>query len=353
MNKKQQPSSGVSTYQKPATIKHVAALAGFSVATVSRVLSGGENVSEDAIKRVRKAVDSLNYQPNRNARDLRMQKSHTVALIVTDIENPFFTSGVRGVNQVLRSAGYSLLLTNSDEDEKIELEHLHNLRAEGVAGVILAPTNSDASVYEQLIQEGIILVAIDRFPKNVNIDRVTVSNISGVQAAVDHLVHLGHSRIGFISGLNRISTTQERYQGFVQGMNHHRLPIQAEWVHEGNFLREGGYSAMLKLLNLAERPTAVICANNMMSIGALQAIYEKKLVIPDDISIVGFDDMVWSTALHPPLTVISQPIQELGIEAARLLIDRIQNPGLACRHVTLDTRLIVRESSGPPPQYIG
>lgn len=335
---------------KPANIRQVAEQAGVSIATVSRVLAGGENVSAEAIERVRAAALSLNYQPNRIARSLRRQRTSTAALVVTDIENPFFTTVLRGVEQVLRLAGYALLLTYSDENEQNEKQHLLNLRAEGVAGVILAPTSRDMDFYNQLTQSGMVMVAIDRCPDKLRIDRVTVNNISGVRAAVEHLVELGHTRIGFISGLHRISTAAERYEGFEQGMKSHKLPVQPGWVQDGNFRREGGYAAMLNILKQDNRPSAVICSNNMMSLGALQAIYDSKLHIPDDISIVGFDDMPWATALHPPLTVIAQPINEMGVVAAQLLLDRIQNPAHSLRHVILDTHLIVRESSSRPTQ---
>jgi len=343
-----QRRSPITTIKKPATIHQVAELAGVSVATVSRVFAGAENVSKKSIDRVRKAAQTLNFQPNRIARSLRMQKTSTAALVVTDIENPFFTSVVRGIEQVLRNAGHTLLLTNSDENEQIEKDLLLNLRAEGVAGVIIAPTGKEANIYDQLTQAGMVIVAIDRCPKNLAIDRVTVNNVSGVNAAVDHLVKLNHTRIGFITGLDRISTSYERYQGFDEGMKRHHLPIDPGWIQAGDFRREGGYQAMLNILNQENRPTAVICANNMMTLGALQAIYASKLHIPEDISIVGFDDMDWSTALHPPLSVIAQPTHEMGTIAAQLLLDRIKNPSQSYRHVILDTRLIVRESSGPP-----
>jgi len=332
--------------KKAATIRQVAEMAGVSIATVSRVFAGSDLVSHELVERVQEASRSLSYQPNRIARNLRTQKTHTAAVMVSDIENPFFTSVIRGAGGVLRNAGYTLLLTNSDENEQIELELLLNLRAEGVAGVILAPTHEDAQHYEQFIQAGLVIVAIDRCPKDLKIDRVTVNNIEGAQTAVRHLVEQGHTKIGFITGLPRISTAYERLQGFEQAMKIHNLPLNPQWVQQGDFRRENGFTAMMNILNLEDRPTAVITSNNLMTLGALQAIYECKLRIPDDMAIVGFDDMAWATSLNPPLTTIAQPAHELGMSAAQLLLNRINDPQRPYRHVILDTQLIVRESSG-------
>jgi DNA-binding LacI/PurR family transcriptional regulator len=332
--------------QKVATIRQVAEMAGVSIATVSRVFAGSDLVSRELVERVQAAAHSVNYQPNRIARNLRTQKTHTAAVVVSDIENPFFTSVIRGAERVLRNAGYTLLLTNSDEDEQLELEHLLNLRAEGVAGVILAPTHEDPKRYEQFLQAGLVIVAIDRCPMNLKIDRVTVNNIEGAQTAVRHLIDQGHTKIGFVTGLPKISTAFERLLGFEQAMKIHNLPVNPQWVQQGNFRRENGFKAMMDILKLEDRPTAVISANNLMTLGALQAIYECKLHIPADIAIVGFDDMAWASSLNPPLTTIAQPTHELGSVAAQLLLDRINDPQRPFRHVILDTQLIVRESSG-------
>ena len=332
--------------KKAATIRQVAEMAGVSIATVSRVFAESDLVSHELVERVQDASRSLSYQPNRIARNLRTQKTHTAAVAVSDIENPFFTSVIRGVERVLRDAGYTLLLTNSDEDEQIELAHLLNLRAEGVAGVILAPTYEDAQRYEQLQQAGLVIIAIDRCPKNLKIDRVTVNNVEGAQTAVRHLVDQGHTKIGFITGLPNISTAYERLQGFELAMKAHNLPVNPQWLQEGDFRRENGFQAMSAILKLEDRPTAVISGNNLMTLGALQAIYEWKLRIPDDMAIVGFDDMAWASSLNPPLTTIAQPTRELGAIAAQLLLDRINDPQRPFRHVILDTQLIVRESSG-------
>jgi DNA-binding LacI/PurR family transcriptional regulator len=333
--------------KKSVTIRQVAELAGVSVATVSRALSGSDLVSRELVERVTVAARSLNYKPNQIARSFRTQKTRMVGLVISDIENPFFTSVVRGVEKVLRDSGYSLLLTDSNEDEKIEWEHLQNLRAEGVAGIILTPSARESKKYEEYIESGMTLVAIDRAPSNLKVDRVTVNNMDGVQGAVRHLVELGHEKIGFITGLPKISSAYERQMGYERGMNNYDLPIRPEWIQQGNFRRDGGYAAMTNILALKDRPTAVISGNNLMTLGALAAIYESNVKVPEEMSIVGYDDMVWAGSLNPPLTVIAQPTLELGRVAAQLLMDRIQDGSRSYRHIILDTQLIVRASSGP------
>lgn len=335
------------TKKKTVTIREVAEMAGVSVATVSRALAGSDLVSSELIARVNNAAKALDYKPNQMARNFRTQKTRMIGLVISDIENPFFTSVVRGVEMVLREANFSLLLTNSDEDEKIEWEHLQNLRAEGVAGLIIAPTAKDTKKYDELIESGMLLVAIDRMPANIKTDRVTVNNSDGTYTAVKHLIDQGHQKIGFIAGLAKLSTAYERQKGYERAMKDAGLTIEPGWVQEGNFRRDGGFTGMMNILALRNRPTAVIAANNLMTLGALQAIYERHVHIPSEMAIVGYDDMAWASSLNPPLTVIAQPTFELGRVAAQLLLDRIKDKDRSFRHIILDTQLIVRASSGP------
>ena len=347
MPRKTKREDNLASSKKIATIHQVAELAGVSTATVSRVFTSTNLVSEELAGRVHSAAQTLNYQPNRNARNLRTHKTSIAALVISDIENPFFTSAVKGIERVLGQSGYTLLLANSDEDEEVEQRHLQNLRAEGVSGVILAPTRDDSKTYQHLMNSGLVMVAMDRVPRDLRIDRVTVNNQDGTRSAVQHLVEQGHRKIAFITGLTKLSTSCERQLGYEQAMKECGLEINPQWIQSGEFRRETGAKAMSEILNLPVKPTAVITANNLMTLGALQAIYERKLRIPEDIAIVGFDDMSWAPSLNPPLTVIAQPTYELGAVAAQLLLDRLTAPDRPYRHVILDTHLIIRLSSGP------
>jgi DNA-binding LacI/PurR family transcriptional regulator len=328
------------------TIKDVAERARVSIATVSRVLAGGDGVSGELAKRVRAAVRTLNYHPNRNARNLRAGKIRTVGVVIPNIENPFFTSVVRGIENALQAAGYTLLLGDADEDPVREQLYLSTLRAEGVAGIILAPVDDKPEGYEELLSTRVPLVAIDLSPGDLSVDLVTVANARGARAAVRHLINLGHTRIGLISGPLHFSTAQERRAGYEQELTAAGLPLGADLVQLGAFREAGGHAAMRALLDLPEPPTAVFVANNLMTLGAIKAIHERGLRIPDDVAIIGFDDMPWADSLQPPLTVVAQPTYELGATAARLLLARLREPERPIRRIVLETALVVRSSCG-------
>lgn len=331
---------------KNPTIKQVADLAGVSTATVSRVLDDSTGVSQELIDRVRDAVRTLDYHPNRAARNLRKRVAQTVGVVISDIQNPFFTSVVRGIEKVLVEADFNLLLCNSDEDPKREKVHLSTLRSEGVAGIILASARSDSDSYQQLLNSRTPLVGIDRIPEQLSMDVVSVTNTRGAFNAVSHLADFGHTRVALISGPRQLSTARQRLDGYEEAVRSRNLVNSADMIQFSDFRQTGGYTAMQNLLDLPEPPTAVLVANNLMTLGALQAIHERNLIIPDQIAVVGFDDMPWATSLQPPLTAVAQPTYELGISAAQLLLDRLRDPERPFRHVVLETQLMIRASSG-------
>jgi LacI family transcriptional regulator len=318
------------------TIKDVAAQAGVSTATVSRVLAGLDGVRPTLQERVHAAVHQLNYSPNRIARNLRIRRTRTVALVVSDIQNPFFTSVVGGIENALQQADYTLLLGNSDENLDREQLYLATLRAEGVVGIILAPTGARAEAYEHLHHTHLPMVVIDRCPPRLHADSVAVNNSAGAFAAVTHLARLGHRRIGCITG--------------PQALRAHDLPVHPSLIRYADFRQPGGSTAMQALLELPEPPTAVFVGNNLMTLGALQTLHERGLQIPSDMAIVGFDDMAWASSLQPPLTAVVQPTYEVGTTAAHLLLARLNDPQRPLQHVVLDTRLMVRASCGAAVQ---
>lgn len=330
------------------TIKDVALKAGVSTATVSRVISGREKVSQTLIEQVNEAIEELQYRPSRVARNLRVRKANTVGLLVSDIQNPFFTSIMRGIQDTLLAKGYVLLAANSDEDEDQERIHIETLLAEEVAGIILAPASTSARIYADLIEQGVGLVIIDRIPDRLKVDSVLVDNTAGARSAVEHLISLGHRRIGIIAGREHVSTATLRQEGYRFALQDAGLPYDPELVSTGDFRQEGGYQAMNALLNLAEPPTAVFSSNNVMTLGALQAIHEKCLKIPEEIALVSFDDMPWAASLQPPLSAVAQPTYEIGTTAARLLLERVNDPERSTRRVILESELIVRGSTVGP-----
>jgi LacI family transcriptional regulator len=328
------------------SIKRVADRAGVSIATVSRVFADPRAVSDTLRLRVEEAARALNYRPSRAARSLRAGTSQSVGVVIPDLENPFFTAVVRGIEVVLRAAGYTLLLANSDEDAAREREVLQTLRADGVDGIILVPINPARDAYREVLAPPLPVVAVDRSPANFRPDLVTVDNVEGTRRGVEHLFGLGHREVALLGGPLRHSTAKERERGYHEAVRAAGRPLRPELVHYGDFREEGGYDGMKALMALSKRPTAVFVTNNLMTLGAFRALHEARVGIPDEVALVGFDDMPWATSLNPPLTAVSQPSQEIGSSAADLLLDRIARPERATRHVILETSLVVRASCG-------
>ena len=330
-----------------STSEDVARKAGVSVATVSRVLNDSPHVSAAVRRKVLRAAKSLNYQPNRTAQRLRAKRSHVIGLVISDIQNPFFTSVVRGIEDVAYKHDYSVVLCNSDEDPEKERLYINVMRAEAVAGVILASTTETNPLVADLFDHDIPVVAIDRRIKDKRVDSVLAANTQGAFQAVSHLIALGHRRIGFV-GLPLTRTTgKERYDGYARALREHGLPVSRQLVRIADAKQQGGHQRTVDLMT--ERPsiTALFVANNLMTLGALGAIRERGMKIPDDISVVGFDDMPWATLLEPPLTAVAQPTYELGQRAAELLLERLKQPQKPATHIELKTSLIIRGSTEP------
>lgn len=338
--------SRASAARGAATIQRVADRAGVSIATVSRAFADPQAVSDELRVRVQEAARLLSYRPSRAARTLRVGTSQAVGVVIPDLQNPFFTDVVRGIDGVLQAAGYTLLLSNADEDAARERDILETFRAEGVAGIIFVPINAARDTYRRLLAPPVHTVAVDRLPSNLRADLVTVDNLEGTRVGVAHLIAMGHREVALLGGPSRHSTAIEREQGYRQALQAAGLPLQSELVYRGDFREGGGYDGMKALMALPRRPTAVFVANNLMTLGAFRALHEAGIRIPDEVAVVGFDDMPWATSLNPPLTAVSQPSQEIGSAAADLLLDRIARPDRAVRHVILETKLVVRASCG-------
>lgn len=327
-------------------IKKVADRAGVSIATVSRTFADPASVSDELRVRVHEAARALNYRASRAARTLRVGISQAVGVIIPDLQNPFFTGVVRGIDLVLQAAGYTLLLSNADEDAARERRILETLQADGVAGIIFVPINDSPGMYRRSLAPPIHTVAVDRLPSDLDADLVTVDNIEGTRTGVAHLLAIGHRDVALLNGPSRHSTAIEREQGYQQALEAAGLPIRSDFIYRGDFREGGGYEGMKALLEMRRRPRAVFVANNLMTLGALRALHEAGIRIPDEIALVGFDDVPWATSLNPPLTAVRQPSQEIGSAAAELLLDRLAQPERAVRHLILRTQLVVRASCG-------
>jgi LacI family transcriptional regulator len=333
------------------TIVDVARAAGVSTATVSRVLNNHPGVDEHLAVAVRQAVKNLGYRPSRVARSLRTRQNRVWALIVSDVRTgPFFGAVVRGVEDVAYEAGYSLFLCNTDEDPVKEAAYIELAVAENVAGVILTPSGTSTDL-SPLANFGIPLVLADRTLPNRQADSVLVDNVAGAFSAVGHLLAGGYERIACITGPLTITTGQLRYIGYRNALEAARMALDESLVRVADFRELGGRVAMEELLRQANRPDAVFVTNHLMTVGVLQALAAAKLAIPTDLAVVSFDDMPWASLLHPPLTAVSQPAYDIGVEGARLLMSRLGGYTGAARTVMLSTTLIVRGSS-PPKQEV-
>jgi LacI family transcriptional regulator len=329
-----------------AKIGDVAQRAGVSPATVSRVLNGSGAVSPERAAKVREAAAELGYTPSGPARALRQQRTRVWAAIVADVQNPFFTAVVRGMEDVAVAEDHRLVLGNTDEDLDKEAAYLDIAVAEQMAGVDIAVASARESRLDVLIDRGIPVVAIDRRPQRhaKEVDSVVVDNELGARQATEHLLAAGARRIACVTGPARVSTASERLAGHQAALRAGGATPDADLVRRADFKEDGGYAATRSLLAGRRRPDALFVTNNLMTLGALRAVQEAGLRVPEDLLIVGFDDAPWTTLVAPRLTVVAQPTHELGRQAALLLATATRD--LPARHVVLPPTLLVRESSG-------
>jgi LacI family transcriptional regulator len=329
----------------PTTIRDVAAAAQVSAGTVSRVLNGKRDVGDELRHRVLAAVAELGYRPNGAARSLRTRAAMVLGVIISDVTNSFFTAVVRGAEDKAQQAGFSVVLANADEDLRKEARYLEIAAAEQMAGVLLSPASSRLTSIEVLAERGIPVVTIDRRLASAAVDSVTVNNHQAAREATQHLIVQGCHRVGIIAGPAQITTGATRLAGYRAAMRAADRDSDQTLTAYGNFRTDGGYAAAKKLLKLPKPPDGLLISNDLMTIGALQAIAEAGLSIPDDIAVVGFDNASWATAFRPPLTVVTQPTYEIGEVATDLLLRRVNGEQFPPRHVVLRAKLVERGSS--------
>jgi LacI family fructose operon transcriptional repressor len=328
-----------------ATIQDVAEKAGVSTASVSRVLSGKEHVSEEMRARVMAAVEELDYQPNLVARSLRSQRSSTVGLIVSDIRNPFFTDVSRAVEDTVHEQRYALFLCNTDENPQKESLYLDQMQAQNVAGIIYSPTRQSADNFADL-DISVPTVIIDRAVRSSDVDMVLIDNVDAAYRLTEHLIMNGYRRIAGLFGEASV-TGRERRQGYEQALQAHDLAPpegQARYIPPKI---EAGKATARALLRQGQPPDAIVTTNSLLTAGALMAIREEGFNIPEQVGLVGFDETTWGALVEPAVTIIAQPTYEIGATAAELLLQRVEKPDRAPRKVILQGKLTVRGSSVP------
>jgi LacI family transcriptional regulator len=330
------------------TLKDVARLSGVSAMTVSRVINGGERVSPQTRQRVEQAIAELGYVPSRVARGLIRQKTHTLALIVPDVANPFFTLIVRGAEDVARRADYRVILCDTRADLTIERDVIEEMIAHRVEGIAIAPVSDRSrSHLRRLTKYGVPFVLIDRTVPGVDCDVVVGDSAGGARRLVEHLIGLGHRRIGLIVESDEVSTARDRREGYEQALRVAGLPVDPTLIVRATVDPGGGFDGMRRLLELQEPPTAVFTVNNLVALGAIEAVRAQGLEVPDDIALVCFDDIEYASRLYPFLTVMAQPAETLGSLGTQLLLDRVEGrAGDDSRVVVLPAQFIVRRSCG-------
>lgn len=333
---------------KRPTITDVARRAGVSKTTVSHVINQTRFVEEETRQRVLKAIQELNYRPSSVARSLTTNRTETIGVIISDASNHFFGEMLLEIEDVLRPAGYGLIVCNTAEILEREAHYLDLLLRQQVDGIIAAATSQRWDILALAEFQHTPVVYLDRYFEGLEGPFVGVDNQEGAYLGTRHLIEWGHRRIGILAGFQRLSTMRERLAGFHQALQDHDIPLPEEWVVTSPLSVEAGHEAMRHILTLPERPTAVFLSNNLLSLGALLAMRELDLRCPEGVSVVGFDDHPWAAVAEPPLTVVRQPTQELGQVAARMLIDLINAEQSSETRVLLECQLVVRQSCCSP-----
>jgi len=332
------------------TIQDVAARAGVSAMTVSRVINNHARVSRVTRQRVEQAIKELGYVPNALARGLSQGRTRMIALIVSDISNPFFTLVARGAEDVAQRNGYTILLGNSDESADKERLYLHAMLSNRIDGLLITPAgNASRRTLDFVKQRGIPFVLIDRAIEGVAADVVMGDSVGGARMLTEHLIKLGHRRIALVNGSREVPTARDRLRGYEQALHTYGIELQPMLVVESNYKREGGYQAARELLALPQehQPTAILAANNFLGVGVIEALRAAQVDVPHDIAVVCFDDLELASALYPFLTVVAQPARPFGTLAMQFLLDRLDGSETSPpRKVVLPPELIVRRSCG-------
>jgi LacI family repressor for deo operon, udp, cdd, tsx, nupC, and nupG len=329
----------------PATIKDVARELGMSIATVSRALSRPELLRPTTRERVMGAVERLGYRPNLMARGLRQGQAQSILFVAPNL-SPFFLEVFAGAEAVTRDSQFSLLFGNSNGDLD-RAQHFFDQVASGKADGIILLTGVAPEAYTSGERQLPPLVTVlERLP-GATVPVVHTDHLTGAQDAVRHLIELGHQHIAHIAGMRRVPSTIRRLEGYRAALAAAGLAAPAELIATGDFTVSSGAAAMTHLMALPQPPTAVFCSNDEMAYGAIRALFRMGLSVPDDVSVVGFDDQNLAEFYNPPLTTVNVPRHELGRRAAQELIDQLAGRDVA-REVVLPTRLVVRESTAPP-----
>ncbi len=326
------------------TISEVARKAGVSTTTVSHVINKTRFVSDEKRERVERVIEEMGYRPNALARSLRSGETYTIGLILPDSANPFFAEVGRSIEGAAFDAGYSVILCNTENDLEKEHTYIDVLAKKQVDGMIFVGTGEDFDSYKTLLDMHVHVVAMDRDYPDLEMDVVTSDNLQGGKLATQYLIGLGHKRIGCIAGPSKVNLSAQRVTGYIQTLEQAGLAVDQGLIVSGDFHPGSGQEAAYKLLAMQDPPTAIFACNDMMAIGVLRAGMELGRRIPQDLAVVGYDDIELASYSTPPLTTIQQPKKEMGITALQYLLGRIQAEHSSPQRASLPVSLIVRDS---------
>lgn len=329
-------------------LKRLAQSTGLSVSTISRVLNGkaeAARISSATRELVLQSAAKQGIVINAIARGLRLRRTHTLGLLIPDISNPFFASLARQVERASRARGYSVLLCDSEESTTVEAQNAALMQGRRVDGLVIAPVGGAHEHLAALHQSGLPLVLIDRILPELPVPGIAAHNATGAAMAVDHLIAAGHRHIGCVQGLLASSTNQARVQGFKHALKRHKLSSAKHLITGSDYTLATAHAAATQLLQQTPRPTAIVALGNIIALGVLHAARDLQLKVPDDLSLISFDDQPWAEWISPPLTTIAQPVEELGARAMDLFFQQLDNPSTEPpQQILLPMTLIKRQS---------
>jgi LacI family transcriptional regulator len=336
----------------PVTLRDVAREADVHPSTASRALNDHARamVNPETVQRVLEAAKALGYRPNSLARGLKLSRTFTVGMLIPDLTNPLFPPIVRGIENALMDAGYTLVLANTDNSLEKERSVLESMQLRRVDGLIIATAQRDDPVIEELLAAEVPVVLINRVSDTPGISAVTGDDYAGVGLAVRHLIALGHRRIAHVAGPQTLSTGLVRYEGFQAWIRREGLEYDDALVaFAGGFQEEPGARAFSELLDRGQPFTAVVAATDLIALGCYDVLRDRRMVVPADMSVVGYNDIPFCDKFSPPLTTVRIPHYEVGVKAAELMLKTVQDPTTTPVSLRLPPALVTRESTGPPP----
>jgi LacI family transcriptional regulator len=347
-----------------ATINDVARAAGVSRSTASRALAGYGVVSKDAAERVSAAAAELDYHANGVARSMKTGRSNTLGAVVADIENAFFARVMRGFTDVARANGFQVILTNTDEDPVVEQSAVRVFQERRVDGIVVTPASLDPTGHLHAAHAaGLPIVLLDRRVPGLTVDVVQIDNVKAARETIEQLIAAGHRQIAMLTGVTEVevsvhasdlesgvSTTKDRLQGYRQALDAAGIDFRPDYVRTADFHLMAARQEAERLFRLPDRPSAVFATDSTNALGVLLALRDVGLQAPQDVSVVAFDDADWADVVEPGLSVMAQPVYEMGRLSASLLVSRIRGEALPSKRHVLETQWLARESVGPPPR---